>query len=54
MFDTTADFIDATPSHSMNVFPESQSRADRADKKNPLVGVFTDRINGGEVEKPRG
>lgn len=25
MFDTTADFIDATPSHSMDVFPESQS-----------------------------
>lgn len=33
---------------------ESAPLPDKADKKNPLVGVFTDRINGGESEEPRG
>lgn len=33
---------------------ESVPLPDKADKKNPLVGVFTDRINGGESEEPRG
>lgn len=55
VFDTTANLIDATPSHSMNVFPESQSRSHyTADERNRLVGVFTDGINRGQSEKPRG